>query len=335
MKRSEQGTVSRARWAALGAAVAVSLGVGGVAVTNAIVSSGERTAFIPITPCRLFDLRPAPSQVGPRSAPLGPHEVYTVQVTGINGNCNLPADASAVAMNVTTVNGTGASYLTVWPADVAQPLASNLNWVPGSPPTPNKVDVRLSATGAISLYNDVGSVAVLADVVGYYVDHNHDDRYYTKAEISSDITMSNDVMLTNNSAGGVTSLQFFTGRSRASGDGTVQLALSGPRVFAGTIYGLKSVTYCFEAFSGAPVVNSVTVTGNNPLLTASDSTNRATTGCYTVTVNHGSPRGFLMSFGLSGGGSWDLLSINTTWSPASLLPASAPEAAPTGPETGL
>jgi hypothetical protein len=174
--------MSRARWAAAGAAVAVSLGVGGVAVTNAVVSTGERTAFIPIAPCRLFDIRPAPAQVGPRSGPLGPGEVFAVQVTGANGNCTIPADATAVAMNVTAVGGTAASFLTVWPSDVAQPLSSNLNWVPGSPPTPNKVDVKLSATGQISLYNDVGNVSVLADVVGYYADHNHDDRYYTEAE---------------------------------------------------------------------------------------------------------------------------------------------------------
>ena len=35
----------------------------------------------------------------------------------------------------------------------------------------------LSATGFVSVYNANGSVDVLADVVGYYVDHNHDDRY--------------------------------------------------------------------------------------------------------------------------------------------------------------
>jgi hypothetical protein len=182
MRGSQQGAVSRARWAAIGAAVAVSLGVGGVAVTNAVVSTGERTAFIPITPCRLFDTRPAPSQVGPRATPLGAHEVYTVQVTGTTGNCTIPSDASAVAMNVTAIGGNAASFLTVWPSDVVQPLASNLNWVPGSPPTPNKVDVKLSAAGAISLYNDVGTVSVVADVVGYYADHNHDDRYYTQTQ---------------------------------------------------------------------------------------------------------------------------------------------------------
>ena len=251
----------------MGAAIAVTLGVGGVAVTNAVVSTGERAAFFPITPCRLFDIRPAPSQVGPRSTPLGPHEIYTVPVTGVNGNCNIPADATGVAMNVTAVGGTAASYLTIWPSDAAQPLASNLNWVPGSPPTPNKVDVKLAATGQISLYNDVGNVSVLADVVGYYADHNHDDRYYTTTEIDNalfdDITMSNDVMITNNSGVPAGSVQFFTGRSRVNGNGIVQVSLSGPRVQSGVVWGLKSVTYCIEG--GVPgFVNSVLVTGNNP-----------------------------------------------------------------------
>jgi hypothetical protein len=86
-------------------------------------------------------------------------------------------------MNVTAVGGTEASFLTIWPSDVSpRPLASNLNWVPNSPPTPNKVDVKLSATGSINFFNPNGTVSVIADVVGYYADHNHDDRYYTEAE---------------------------------------------------------------------------------------------------------------------------------------------------------
>jgi hypothetical protein len=321
----------------VGAAVAVSLGVGGIAVTNAAVSTGERAAFFPITPCRLFDTRPAPSQVGPRSAPLGPREVYTVQVTGATGNCTIPADATGVAMNVTTVGGTGASFLTVWPADVAQPQASNLNWVPGSPPTPNKVDVKLSATGAISLYNDAGSVSVLADVVGYYADHNHDDRYYTKAETTSDITMTNDVMFTANTNVPPGALQFFTGRSRATGgNGTIQLSLTGPKVLSGVTWGLKSVTYCIDLVTAPAIVTSVQVTGTNPLTNTTDATDRAADGCYTVAVNHGGPTGYFLAVNLAGGGgSVDFTGITTTWSPASLLAASVPESQPTGPETGL
>ena len=195
---SSQSPVSRSRWAALGAAVAVSLGVGGVAVTNAVVSTGEKAVLVPISPCRLFDLRPAPLTVGPRSTPLGPGETYTQPVHGVNGNCTIPADATAVAMNVTAVGGTAGSFLTIWPSDVSpQPLASNLNWVPGSPPTPNKVDVKLSATGSINLFNLTGDVSVLADVVGYYADHNHDDRYYTKTQSDAQLaTKANASMST-------------------------------------------------------------------------------------------------------------------------------------------
>src|SRR3954452_21766411 len=115
MKRSREGSVSRARWAAIGAAVAVSLGVGGVVVTNAAVSTGDKAVFVPIAPCRLFDLRPAPDTVGPRATPLGAGETFTQAVRGANGLCNIPADATAVAMNVTAVGGTASSFLTIWP----------------------------------------------------------------------------------------------------------------------------------------------------------------------------------------------------------------------------
>ena len=69
--------------------------------------------------------------------------------------------------------------------------------MPGSPPTPNKVDTKLSADGKINLFNLTGSVSVLADVVGYYADHNHDDRYYTEAEIDT-----KQARITSSSVGG-------------------------------------------------------------------------------------------------------------------------------------
>ena len=180
----------RVRWAAIGAAIAVSLGGGALGVVHATTSSGERAVFVPITPCRLFDTR-ADQTAGPRHVPLGGGETFTQPVRGHNGNCDVAADADGVAMNVTVVNGTVASFLTVWPADAGRPLASSLNWVANAPPTPNKVDVKLSATGTISLFNNVGTVDVLADVVGYYVDHNHDDRYYTKDQVYTKAELDN------------------------------------------------------------------------------------------------------------------------------------------------
>ena len=179
----------RTRWSAIGAALAVTL-AGGIAIpgADAAVTSGERNVFIPIVPCRLFDLRPAPATVGPRNTPLAAQEVYTQPVTGTNGNCTIPTDATAVAMNVTAVNPTANSFLSIWPADGPQPLASNLNWTATSPPTPNKVDVKLSADGKIKLFSNAGTIDLIADIVGYYADHNHDDRYYTKSQI--DATLS-------------------------------------------------------------------------------------------------------------------------------------------------
>lgn len=180
---AETTSTHRARWAAIGAAVAVSLGAGGFGIASATISSGERAAFVPITPCRVMDTRPAPDTVGVRATPLGSTDTHTIAVVGVSGNCNVPIDATGVVMNVTAVGPTQPSFLTVFPAGVALPLASNLNYTAGQTPTPNAVTVDVPASGQVSFYNLAGTVNVVADIVGYYADHNHDDRYYTKAEL--------------------------------------------------------------------------------------------------------------------------------------------------------
>ncbi len=74
---------------------------------------------------------------------------------------------------MTAVGPTNPTFLRLWPADGAQPTTSNLNPVPGQPPTPNMVNVGLSATGDFSVLNRFGTVDVIIDVVGYYDDHIH------------------------------------------------------------------------------------------------------------------------------------------------------------------
>ncbi len=175
----------RTRWAAVGAAVAISLGAGGIGITHATTSSGPRAIYTPINPCRLADLRPAPDTVGPRTAGLGPDEVYTLSGWGTIGDCNLPAGTSGLALNVTAVGATAPTFLRLWPANESQPATSNLNPVPGQPPTPNAVNVGLSPAGEFKVSNRFGTVSVIIDVVGVYDDHNHDDRYYTKAEVDA------------------------------------------------------------------------------------------------------------------------------------------------------
>ena len=150
-------------WVGGGLVAALAAGAG---IAGAAGSGGTSSALVPIVPCRLLDTRPAPDRVN-ELATLGSSQV-TVPVRGDHGNCSIPATATAVALNVTAVNGSVPSYVVVWPADVAQPVASSVNWDGPSQIEVNKVDVTLSADGAIAVRNASGSVDLIVDVTGYY-----------------------------------------------------------------------------------------------------------------------------------------------------------------------
>ncbi len=157
---------TRTRWVGVGVVIAIAAGAGGLLIASASSSSGA-SSFVPVTPCRLLDTRPA-SIVGARSTPVGSAETFTTAAWGVNGNCSIPTGATALSMNVVAINATSASYLTVFPAGRPLPLSSSLNWVAGAPPTPNAVTVPLSADGRLSFYNNSGSVDLAVDIVGYY-----------------------------------------------------------------------------------------------------------------------------------------------------------------------
>jgi hypothetical protein len=128
--------------------------------------------WVAVEPCRLFDYRPGKEPLDGKKTPLAAGAPATQQVTGNVGNCKIPTTGVvAVAMNVTIVSPTAQSNLRLYPADAAsEPVVSNLNWLAGDSATPNKVDVKLSATGAVKIAVANGTVNVLGDVVGYYTD---------------------------------------------------------------------------------------------------------------------------------------------------------------------
>ncbi len=187
-------SIIRTRWAAIGAAVAVMLGSGGIGIVSA-TQPDAAVAFVPIAPCRVLDTR-AEFNVGPRSSPLGPGETYTVNTTSSDtGNCtDIPATATSVSMNITALDATLPTFLTVWSTGAAQPAVSSLNPVPGSPPTPNAVTTSINVNGQFDIFNLQGNVHVIADVNGYYTDHDHDDRYYTQAQVDSAIVDAIDAL---------------------------------------------------------------------------------------------------------------------------------------------
>jgi len=121
-------------------------------------SNGGKTTAV--DPVRVVDSRTGqgtPKQI------FGSGETRHVQVAGVGG---VPANATAVMLNVTATETDSWGWLTVWPAGGRQPNSSNLNWI-GGRIVPNMVMVAVGANGQISIYNDLGHAHVLVDVFAY------------------------------------------------------------------------------------------------------------------------------------------------------------------------
>jgi len=124
------------------------------------------TRYNAVQPTRLLDTRDG-TGTGGNTAPLGAGASLDLKVTGAAG---VPAShVGAVVLNVTATQPTASSFLTVWPTLTSRPLASNLNF-PAGQTAPNLVVAKVGANGKISIFNDVGSVHVLADITGWFDD---------------------------------------------------------------------------------------------------------------------------------------------------------------------
>ena len=119
--------------------------------------SDDGSGFTPLPPDRLLDTRLT-------STPLTAGESRVVQVAGVGG---VPATATAVALNVTSVRSTAMSFFTVYPSDAELPVASNLNFNAGQV-IANSVVAALGADGAIKVYNYTGTADLIVDVTGYW-----------------------------------------------------------------------------------------------------------------------------------------------------------------------
>jgi hypothetical protein len=127
--------------------------------------SSAPSAYTAVNPTRVMDTRTGSGIVGAGNT-LGPAASFSL-VVAPNATAGVPANATAVVMNVTATDTTAASYLTVYPTLDSLPFASNLNWVAGYT-VPNLVTVQPGSGGAVTFYNKFGSVDVIADIAGYF-----------------------------------------------------------------------------------------------------------------------------------------------------------------------
>ncbi|CAN5596431.1 hypothetical protein BH23ACT3_BH23ACT3_13780 [soil metagenome] len=108
-------------------------------------SGDGTTTFRPQSPSRPYDTR------NPGVPRLAPGEVRRVPMRGVTGGA--PADATAVAINLTAVDPSAGGWLRAFPCGNASQV-SNVNFGPGEA-RPNSAVVRLSAAGDICLQSDV------------------------------------------------------------------------------------------------------------------------------------------------------------------------------------
>ena len=114
-------------------------------------------SFVAQAPVRVLDTRDS-------NAPIGQGETRSLTIGGVAG---VPAWATAVVFNLTATRSDAPTFITASPAGVVRPLASNLNVFTGET-APNLVVVPIGAAGAVSLFNNTGSVHVIVDVVGWF-----------------------------------------------------------------------------------------------------------------------------------------------------------------------
>jgi hypothetical protein len=116
-----------------------------------------------VTPCRLIDTR-----LG-FGGPLASGVTRTFDVTG---SCGIPADAVAIAINISVVTPSSSGRVTLFPGNESVPATSSLNYRSGVTLANNGI-FRLSTDGLGSLAAQAvlsggGSVDVVVDVFAYF-----------------------------------------------------------------------------------------------------------------------------------------------------------------------
>ena len=124
----------------LNMAAAMSLFTFSSGASAQIGSASLDLVFTPLAPCRIMDTRNPGAISGKILAGTtrtfngnSSATNYTSQ-GGLLATCGIPfvTDVAAIVLNVTVTQPAGAGYITVFPANALQPLASSVNFTAGA-----------------------------------------------------------------------------------------------------------------------------------------------------------------------------------------------------------
>jgi hypothetical protein len=176
-RRGSDRRLWRSRWAAIGAAVAVTFGAGGLVAVNA--AGGVESTTVLADPARVLDSRDSidVGLAGPFASQVSQKLKITGSIPTTTGTSTVvPAGATGVLLNVTSVGSTADGFISIRPGDATGvPSTSSLNFdagsvvpnavlvaLPTSGPNAGQIDITYDAYGASGPITDV-----LIDVVGY------------------------------------------------------------------------------------------------------------------------------------------------------------------------
>ena len=119
------------------------------------------SSVVTVDPARILDTR---SALGvPGTTPVGPASSITLQVSGVGG---VPANATGVVLNLTGTDATSNTFITATPTGTPRSTTSVLNVSPGVD-IANTITIALGTNGQIDLFNNAGTVDLVADVTGF------------------------------------------------------------------------------------------------------------------------------------------------------------------------
>lgn len=129
-------------------------------------SGPQGGTYTPVGPTRLLDTRNA---TGARQGAVAGKSELTFTAAGVQG---VPADATAVVLNVAATDTKANGYLGVYGHGTAFPGNSDANWSAGQTVSDLAL-VSLTDGKAVVHNGSSGSADFVADVVGYYQDRGH------------------------------------------------------------------------------------------------------------------------------------------------------------------
>ncbi len=135
-------------------------------VSAYFIQPGNGLHFTSVTPCRLVDTRPGNGGGGPIQG--GTSQTFNLPQLAQSKGCGDLSSAASYSLNVTLVpqNQHPVSYLTIWPAGLAQPLISTVNSLDGRVKA-NAAIVPAGVDAAVSVYV-TNTTDVVVDIDGFF-----------------------------------------------------------------------------------------------------------------------------------------------------------------------